>query len=316
MTTVVPTLKQMVLHILQGKQNEALKPSEIATIITQQFPDYCAEKTQNTTQVDLNLPKQIANQISGQIKQWSLHHPELKCSDETPRTYWWEKPETEEVDVPPNDLVVTAAIEAEALAEQDLYPKLAAYLLGMTSRTVYPKRIDEKTASNTNGKNGNKSLHPDLVALEDLMPQPLWSNEVKEWATLAGAPQAKLWSFEVKIKLQSTSDARESYLQALANSSWANYGYLVAVTIKEKAFSEIKVLHDLHGVGLIQLDIDNPVDDTIVKLPARERGQVDWGTCNRIASQNTDFKQFLEAVKDFYVTRKTDKKNWDIPKLD
>lgn len=316
MASAVPTLKQMVLQILQGKQNEALKPSEIATIITLQFPDYCAEKAQNTTQVGLNLPKQIANQISGAIKQWKLHHPELKCSDETPRTYWWEKSETEEVDVPPDDLVVTAAIEAEALAEQDLYPKLATYLLGMTSRAVYPKRIDEKTASNTNGKNGNKSLHPDLVALEDLMPQPLWSNEVKEWATLAGAPQAKLWSFEVKIKLQSTSDARESYLQALANSSWANYGYLVAAEIKEKAFEEIKVLHDLHGVGLIQLDINNPVDDTIVKLPARERGQVDWGTCNRIASQNADFKQFLEAVKDFYVTRKTDKKNWHIPKLD
>jgi len=316
MTTVVPTRKQMVLQILQGKPSKALKPSEIATIITQQFPEYCAKKKQNTKQVGLDLPKQITREISGQIKQWSQQHPELKCSDETPRTYWWEKPETEEVDIPPDDLVVTAAIEAEALAEQDLYPKLAAYLLGMTSRAVYPKRIDEKTASNTNGKNGNKALHPDLVALEDLMPQPLWSNEVKEWATLAGAPQAKLWSFEVKIKLQSTSDARESYLQALANSSWANYGYLVAAYITEKAFKEIKVLHDLHGVGLIQLDIDNPVDDTIVKLPARERGQVDWGTCNRVANQNSDFKQFLEAVKDFYVTRKTDKKNWDIPKLD
>jgi uncharacterized protein len=316
MASAVPTLKQMVLQILQGKQNEALKPSEIATIITQQFPDYCAEKTQNTKQVGLDLPMQITREISGQIKQWSLHYPELKCSDETPRTYWWEKSETGEVDVPPDDPVVTAVIEAEALAEQDLYPKLAAYLSEMTSRAVYPKRIDEKTASNTNGKNGNKSLHPDLVALEDLMPQTVWSNEVKEWATRAGAPQAKLWSFEVKIKLQNISDARESYLQALANSSWANYGYLVAAFITEKAFKEIKVLHDLHGVGLIQLDIDNPVDDTIVKLPARERGQVDWGTCNRIANQNADFKHFLEAVNNFYATRKTDKKNWDIPKLD
>ena len=65
MTTVVPTLKQMVLQILQDKQSDALKPSEIATIITQQFPDYCAKKIQNTKQADKKLPTVIANEISG-----------------------------------------------------------------------------------------------------------------------------------------------------------------------------------------------------------------------------------------------------------
>ena len=313
MPNVTLTLKEMVLQILQESKSAALKPSEIATIIMQQFPAYCAEKAQKSKQAELNLGKQIANQISASIKDWISHNPEIKSSDETPRTYWWEKSEAGDTELSLCNPIEKAAIEAEALAEQDLYPKLAAYLRGMKSRAVYPKRIDEKTASNTKGKNGNKSLHPDLVALEDLMPQPLWSNEVKEWATRSGAPQAKLWSFEVKIKLQSTSDARESYLQTLANSSWAHYGYLVASSVSEKAFEELKVLHELHGVGLIQLDVDNPVDDTIVKLPARERAHVDWGTCNRIANQNGDFWKFIEAVKDFYVTRKTDPKNWDYP---
>lgn len=207
-----------------------------------------------------------------------------------------------------------ASNNAQAQTEQNLYPKLANYLWSMKSRKVYPKRIDEKRSSNTNGKNGNKSLHPDMVAMEDLMPQPQWSKEIKGWAANAGAPISKLWSFEVKIKINSVSDARESYLQALANSAWANFGYLVVTQVSDKAYHELKMLHDLHGIGLILLDVENPADDTIIKLPARERDHVDWGSCNRIASQNTDFKRFIELTSYFHLTKNTGDSDWDIPK--
>lgn len=307
------TLREMVVSVLQGNNEQPLKPSEIAAVIKERYADYCAQKAAATTQSNFNVVVQIASEISANSKQWMQRHQQLKSSDETPRTYWWE---TQDTDSPAQELVVQQLSSATptlvSIDEQSLYPKLAAYLSGMKARKLYPKRIDEKTSSNTNGSNGNKALHPDVVALEDLMPQPTWSSEMKEWATKSGAPQAKLWSFEVKVKISSISDARESYLQALANSAWANYGYLVAAHISDKAFNELKTLADLHGVGVILLDIDNPVDESTVKLPARERTEIDWGSCNRIASQNSDFKKFIELVADFHLTRKVRDGDWII----
>lgn len=304
------TLREMVLSVLQGSIEQPLKPSEIAAVIKEHHPEYCAQKSAATTQSNFNVVAQIASEISANSKQWMQRHPQLKSSDETPRTYWWE---TLEADDPVPAVPVTTSTPSQApIDEQSLYPKLSAYLWGMKARKLYPKRIDEKTSSNTNGTNGNKALHPDVVALEDLMPAPTWTPEMKAWATKSGAPQAKLWSFEVKVKISSISDARENYLQALANSAWANYGYLVAAHISDKALSELKTLADLHGVGVILLDIDNPVDESTVKLPARERAEIDWASCNRIASQNRDFKKFMEQVADFHLTQKARDGDWDV----
>ena len=42
------------------------------------------------------------------------------------------------------------------------------------------------------------------------------------------------------------------------------------------------MLHSLHGIGLIQLDRNEPLESQVL-VPARERNNVDWATCNRIA---------------------------------
>lgn len=314
------TLREMVLSILQGNNEQPLKPFEIAAVINERYPDYCAQKAETTTQANFNVVAQVGREISANSKPWMQKHPQLKSSDETPRTYWWEGQEAEGAEAAqaaslaaPTSAIPAPGAVVAPIDELSLYPKLAAYLWGMKAGKLYPKRINEKTSSNTNGANGNKALHPDLVAMEDMMPQPLWSQEMKEWATRCGAPQAKLWSFEVKVKISSISEARECYLQALANSAWANYGYLVAVHISDKALGELKMLADLHGIGVLLLDVDNPVDESTVKFPARERPALDWGSCNRIAGQNADFKKFIELVADFHLTRKTDARNWHIP---
>lgn len=313
MSSTALTLREMVIAILQANDQQPLKPVEIASQIKEKFPDYCTQKIEATTQTDFNVVKQIANQISAGSKAWMAHTSQLKSSDETPRVYWWEAVDDDgnnEASSPP------ANASIPKVKEKELYGLLAAFIAGMHSRKLYPKRINEGTSANTNGKKGNKHLHPDLVAMEDLMPTEsnIWSEKIREWATKSGAPQTKLWSFEVKIDLTTISDAREGFLQALANSAWANYGYLVAKHITDKAFWELKILHDLHGVGVILLDTENPVDDSIIKLPARERAQLDWGTCNRIATQNKDFRDFMKLVAEFHTMQRTRESDWDIPK--
>lgn len=44
----------------------------------------------------------------------------------------------------------------------------------------------------------------------------------------------------------------------MSNSTWANYGYLVAVEIKEDVISELILLNVLHGIGGLELDVNMP----------------------------------------------------------
>jgi len=223
-------------------------------------------------------------------------------------TYWWN--EQEASDLKPSDihLADSAAIAEGKVIEKDLYPLLAQFLFSRP-RKIYPKRIDEKTSSNSFGKNGNDWLHPDLVGLEDLASG--WDYDIKDWTARAGARQAKLWSFEVKSEI-TRSSVRKDYFQAVSNSTWGNYGYLVAVKINPDVMTELHLLNELHGIGVILLDKDIPADSEI-RIPARERHDVDWGTCNRIADENKDFRKFVSLIAQFYDTRATSMKEWDIP---
>lgn len=202
MSNKVLTLREMVLTALQANNQQPVKPSEIASQIKENFPEYCEQKIKSTTQANFDVVKQIAREITASSKLWMKKHPQLKCSEETPRTYWWENGDADvQLAEPANE---TEKLETKPYAQEEkaLYNKLAAYLVGMHSRKLYPMRINEGTSSNTKGKNGNKHLHPDLVAMEDIMPSPIWSNDMKRWARKTGAQQTKLWSFEVKSRFE------------------------------------------------------------------------------------------------------------------
>ena len=77
--------------------------------------------------------------------------------------------------------------------------------------------------------------------------------------------------------------------------------------------TELRLLNELHGIGVIRLDLDNPADDSAIEIPARERLEVDWGTCNRIAMENKDFLRFIQLTAHFYDTKSTSPKEWDVP---
>ncbi|MDJ1257372.1 MAG: hypothetical protein MRQ07_01770 [Candidatus Midichloria sp.] len=57
-----------------------------------------------------------------------------------------------------------------------------------------------------------------------------WDQTTKNCVQQYSDKKAKLWSFEVKSLINS-SNVHKSFFQAVSNSSWANYGYLVAVTL-------------------------------------------------------------------------------------
>ena len=128
-----------------------------------------------------------------------------------------------------------------------------------------------------------------------------------------GDKRARLWSFEVKILLN-RSNVRESWFQAVSNSSWANFGYLVASQIASDSIKELRILSAVHGIGVIRLDTDNPAESEIL-IPAKERIEIDWDTCNRLVDENKDFKSFVTLVRQFHQTSNLRPKDWDIPDL-
>jgi len=180
-------------------------------------------------------------------------------------------------------------------SEKDLHPILAYF--GRYYLNAYLKTIDHTVSTK---KAFGEWLHPDMVGC--YFPFEDWSKEVYTFNSVVGNIPIKLYSFEIKREL-TFSNIRESFFQAVSNSSWANEGYLVASEIaKEEDFlSELKRLSLSYGIGIIQLDIINP-DSSEIIYPAKQKDFLDWETINKIVALNSDFKNFITRItKDIQV---------------
>jgi len=154
-------------------------------------------------------------------------------------------------------------------------------------------------------------LYPDIVALQAL--DECWDDVVQSCARNGGGQISCLWSFEVKRQLN-RSNVRESFFQAVSNSSWAHLGYLVATEINEDRHNgvekELQMLCALHGIGVILLD-PSDVSNSQTLIPTRERSDIDWQSVNRLAEENGDFRNFIDLVADFHRGGKVRKALWN-----
>lgn len=175
------------------------------------------------------------------------------------------------------------------LKERNLHPLLAffakLYLGDAYVKTIYHEKSLKKSF--------NEWLHPDLVGVRF----PDLHADARSLAATAGELPFKLLSFELKRSLN-FSNLRESFFQAVSNSTWAHQGYLVAANINQSPdfLGELKRLSGSFGIGVISLDIET-ADDSSVLYPAEERKNLDWDSINKLASENPDFSQFLRDVR-------------------
>jgi hypothetical protein len=121
-------------------------------------------------------------------------------------------------------------------------------------------------------------------------------NEFQDPATrsLLKAAETKeyidLYSYELKRTIDNDHQLKEYFFQALSNSSWANYGYLVAFEISEDVMEEMERLNRSFGIGVIKLSPYK--DDTTILFPAR-KNELDYYTIDKLCRINTDFKNFI-----------------------
>jgi hypothetical protein len=141
----------------------------------------------------------------------------------------------------------------------------------------------------------NEWIHPDMVGF--YLPLDDWRPNVIQLNRLSDNNSLRMFSFEIKRSLHK-GNYRESYFQAVSNSSWAHEGYLVAAEIlqDDDFLAEIERLASSFGIGIIHLDPAD-IDGSRILYPARPRGSLDWETINKLCEHNTDFEKFLQDVK-------------------
>lgn len=283
-----------VLEFLQQNPEQKFTAREIADWISKNCPDYCREKLERTSVVnDTALLEQIIREISAYHRGIQKKHPKVKTTEGHIRKYYFtESTDSAEID----QAEISETSPASKTKEHDLYPILSVFL--WSELGIYSKRIDEKRSTNSRGPDGNKWLYPDLVGMEDLSGD--WCHEIKDCVKQYADKKTKLWSFEVKVLINS-SNVRKAFFQAISNSSWANFGYLVAVEIGGKdTLKELRMLASLHGIGFIQLDTKEPTERSQIMIPAKERGEIDWDTANRLTQENPDFFEYIKVIRNFY----------------
>ncbi len=204
----------------------------------------------------------------------------------------------------------TKAASTPKYKERDLHPVLAYFAYSNPSfnrgRSIYTKTIfHEKSV-----KQGyNEWIHPDMVGF--YLPIEDWRPEVIEFNRLLDNNSIRLFSFEIK-KALNKANYRESYFQAVSNSSWAHEGYLVAPEIlqDDDFLAEIERLAASFGIGIIHLDLTD-IDSSSVLYPARIRGALDWETINKLCDQNPDFGKFVEDVKIDFESKRIHRAEYD-----
>ena len=306
-------LSKIVVDFLASHPEQKFTVRQIAQWIFKQYPSECEQKKSDSTSIesDADLVKQIAAEISSGRPALQKKNPQMKTTEGRPRKYYWtmktDGAEVDEAETEGKEYNINSG--AASFNESDLYPIVSNYL--RSELFIYSKRIEDRRSSNRQGPKGNRWLFPDLVGMEDLTAD--WHTEIKGAVKEYADKKTKLWSFEVKLLLN-RSNLRESFFQAVSNSSWANYGYLVAAEVEgADTMKEMRMLFSLHGIGLIQIDPENPTESQIL-IPAKEKPEIDWATCDRLARENRDFLQFIKLIRQFHQTGDPRPRDWDIPK--
>ncbi|MFP6216445.1 HTH domain-containing protein [Helicobacter pylori] len=180
--------------------------------------------------------------------------------------------------------------------ERDLHPLLVKFLnedpnFKLLCKTIY----HEKCLKDKKGK--CEWNYPDIVGVyfpyNKYFPYNGYEEETLEFLHHTGQKRHKLFSFELKTSI-GFPNLKESYFQAVSNSTWANEGYLVVFKIEDEVLGELRRLNQSFGIGVIKLESE--ISNSKILLPAKER-EIDIPTLNMLVKQSPkDFEPFMEKI--------------------
>src|SRR5690606_26374015 len=151
---------------------------------------------------------------------------------------------------------ITKTTKTKTFEERDLHKLLSSYLKnsGTYSKTIFHEQ--------SNGKDNNQIwTHPDMVGIKFLNLQTKASQNFLK--SINRVDTFKLSSYELKREINSDSELKKAFFQAVSNSSWANYGYLVAFEFSDSLNEEMARLNQSFGIGIIELNA-NPYQSKVL----------------------------------------------------
>ncbi len=194
-------------------------------------------------------------------------------------------------------------------SERSLHPVLVKYLdtnshFNCLTKTIYHEQSKKKS------KNADKWTHPDLIGI--YFPFKDYEKLTLDTLSLLNEKSYKIFAFEMKINI-TLSNLREYYFQAVSNSSWANEGYLVAPNISDDDdfMSELSLLNNAFGIGVIKLNIDFPEQREIL-FYAKHHNSIDINMLDKLISKNNNVKDiFKNLVESNQLSRVVNKNDFD-----
>lgn len=107
-----------------------------------------------------------------------------------------------------------------------------------------------------------------------------------------------LYAFEMKKEI-TLSKLNEYYSEAASNSSWANYGYLVAKDINEDdphLMDKLEIYNRTFGIGVIKLNVKTYSESKIL-FEARKKQLIDYAFIDDLINlENDDINKFFNEV--------------------
>jgi hypothetical protein len=172
--------------------------------------------------------------------------------------------------------------------ERDLHKLLSSYL---RNQNIYSKTIFHEKSYNSKDSH-QKWIHPDMIGIKFMN---LKNNSSQALMKITNKSQTfEIISYELKREIKSDYDLKKTYFQAVSNSSWANYGYLVVFDINSNLMNEMERLNQSFGIGVIELKA-KPFESEVI-FPAQNT-ELDYKTIDKLCEINIDFEKFISHTE-------------------
>ena len=187
----------------------------------------------------------------------------------------------------PNLAQVSKQERKKTYEERDLHKLLSSFLKNtdIFSKTIF----HEKSIS----KDTNQIwTHPDMVGIKFLNLKNKTSQEFLK--SINKLDTFKISSYELKREINSDNELKQAFFQAVSNSSWANYGYLVAFEFSDALFEEMQRLNQSFGIGIIELNANPYQSKTLFPATLKE---LDFRMIDKLCQNNKEFEKVIEQTE-------------------
>ena len=277
------TLKEAVLNSLDDINNITNYLAVLNNIVDKRYYDFGEAKTPGST---------VSAVLGDFIRSGDTRVKRIKQDGGTYSYYLTKNEQDIGIDIlsGSTETVILTPVKIDktkTYEERDLHKLLSSYLknTGIYSKTIFHEQ--------SNGKDSNQIwTHPDMVGIKFLNLQTKVSQNFLK--SINRGDTFKLNSYELKREINNDNELKKAFFQAVSNSTWANYGYLVAFEFSASLMEEMERLNQSFGIGVIELNA-NPYKSKIL-YQAKYR-ELDFKTIDKLCKMNKEFEKFIEQIE-------------------